>query len=66
MSAIVVALLDAVSWLLSKLGLPRAIRLGRALGSFAFHVLRIRRRVVLDNLARAFPEKSEAEHLYFE
>jgi KDO2-lipid IV(A) lauroyltransferase len=35
--------------------------LGVALGKFTFSILRIRRRVALENLAQAFPEKSAAE-----
>lgn len=58
-------LLRLVLWLLSRalalLGHGRAVALGRVLGGFIFDVLRIRRRVVEDNLARAFPEKSPAE-----
>ena len=34
---------------------------GSFLGWFSFHFLRIRRRVTLDNLRHAFPEKSESE-----
>ncbi|MCX5801122.1 MAG: lysophospholipid acyltransferase family protein [Candidatus Eisenbacteria bacterium] len=40
-----------------------ALRLGGSLGRFTFEVVRLRRRVVLENLRRAFPEKSEAEIL---
>ncbi|MDZ7289725.1 MAG: lysophospholipid acyltransferase family protein [candidate division KSB1 bacterium] len=38
-----------------------ALALGAALGKFTFSVVRIRRRVTLENLANAFPEKSAAE-----
>ncbi len=43
--------------------LPRSVAIGVAwpLGIFACDVLRIRRRVTLENLERAFPEKSDAE-----
>jgi len=37
--------------------------LGSGLGWFAFHILKVRRRVVLNNLVHAFPEKSEQELL---
>jgi KDO2-lipid IV(A) lauroyltransferase len=37
------------------------LALGKVLGKFTFSVLRIRRRVALENLAHAFPEKSAAE-----
>jgi len=37
------------------------LALGVALGKLTFSILRIRRRVALENLARAFPEKSPAE-----
>lgn len=45
--------------------LPRRLMLafGTALGRFTFSVLRIRRRVALENLLRAFPEKPENEIL---
>lgn len=61
MSLVIVWILQATSWLLSKLGHARAVRLGRALGAFGFHVLRVRRGVVEDNLRHAFPDKSQAE-----
>jgi len=43
--------------------LPRQLLLafGRALGRFTFSILRIRREVTLDNLEKAFPEKSATE-----
>jgi len=43
--------------------LPRPMALGLAwpLGVFAFDIIRIRRRVTLENLAQAFPDKSPAE-----
>lgn len=47
-------------FILRKLSAPGARALLRALATLAFH-LGIRRRVALENLARAFPEKSEAE-----
>jgi KDO2-lipid IV(A) lauroyltransferase len=41
--------------------LPLVYRVADCLGWFTFHVLRIRRDVSLENLARAFPEKPEGE-----
>ncbi|MDZ7271343.1 MAG: lysophospholipid acyltransferase family protein [candidate division KSB1 bacterium] len=38
-----------------------SLRLGDWVGTFTFKVLKIRRRVTLDNLARAFPEKTAEE-----
>lgn len=61
MTTLVLLAIDLVSWLLWKLGRRRAVALGQRLGSLAFHVVRVRRGVVLGNLAHAFPEKSEAE-----
>lgn len=50
--------------LLSALPLRWALALGRFGGWFTFAVLRVRRKVVLDNLAHVFgEEKSEAERL---
>ena len=51
----------AVGFLMAVL--PRSFALGfaRSLGIFAYDVLRIRRRVTLENLARAFPQKSPLE-----
>jgi len=43
--------------------LKTVLMMGDFLGWFVFSVLRVRRRVVLDNLARAFPEKSKRELL---
>ena len=59
--AIAVAMIDLVSWLLGLVGHRRSVLLGRALGLFVFHVVRVRRRVVEANLAHAFPEKSPEE-----
>lgn len=61
MSLIVIWMIQAVSWFLFVLGYKRAVRIGRGIGTFAFHVVRIRRSVVEDNLRHAFPEKSDAE-----
>jgi KDO2-lipid IV(A) lauroyltransferase len=48
-------------FLLSGLTWNGARRLGRILGGVAFDLLRFRRRVTLENLAAAFPEKGAAE-----
>jgi KDO2-lipid IV(A) lauroyltransferase len=48
-------------FLAQALPLAMVLVLGRMLGKFTFSVLRIRRRVALENLAQAFPEKSPAE-----
>ena len=40
---------------------PALIRAGKLLGAFWFHVVRVRRRVAEQAVARAFPEKSRAE-----
>lgn len=61
MSLVVIWIMQALGWALSLLGYERAVGLGSALGRFVFHVVRIRRGVVEDNLRHAFPEKSDAE-----
>ncbi|MGH7598091.1 MAG: lysophospholipid acyltransferase family protein [bacterium] len=48
-------------FLAQMLPLAVVLVLGRMLGKFTFSILRIRRRVALENLAQAFPEKSAAE-----
>jgi KDO2-lipid IV(A) lauroyltransferase len=45
-------------FLAQALPLSWVLALGVVLGRFAFSILRIRRRVALENLSRAFPEKS--------
>jgi KDO2-lipid IV(A) lauroyltransferase len=53
-----------MTWLfraLSRLPLPVLYALGRALGFLLFNVLNVRGGVVKDNLARCFPERSQAE-----
>lgn len=52
-----------IFYLLSLLPLRVLYLMSDGLALFAFHVLRYRRRVVLDNLRMAFPEKSEAERM---
>jgi KDO2-lipid IV(A) lauroyltransferase len=48
-------------FLAQTLPLSAVLALGRILGKFTFSVLRIRRRVALENLAQAFPEKSAVD-----
>jgi lauroyl/myristoyl acyltransferase len=48
------AALLSLSWCLRALPYRWAMGLGAALGSFVFHVLGFRRRIVLDNLTIAF------------
>lgn len=49
-----------LSWIFHVLPLAWTLAFGRLLGRLGW-LARIRRRIVLDNLALAFPEKSEAE-----
>jgi KDO2-lipid IV(A) lauroyltransferase len=48
-------------FLAQRLPLSLVLVLGKLLGKFTFSVLRIRRRVALENLVQAFPEKTAAE-----
>jgi KDO2-lipid IV(A) lauroyltransferase len=48
-------------WLASKLPWSVQLTLASVLGAVAYHVIRIRRHVVLVNLRLCFPEKSESE-----
>jgi len=48
-------------FIVRRLPLKFALWLGDLLGDFAFSVLHIRRKVTLDNLRAAFPEKDEQE-----
>lgn len=61
MAGFVLWIINVVSWILRQFGIRRSIAFGRFLGTFTFHVLRVRRGVVVENIARAFPEKSLAE-----
>lgn len=54
--------LIALMWLLHWLPLPILGRLGKALGSLLFIIMKPRRHITLTNLRLCFPEKSEAEH----
>jgi KDO2-lipid IV(A) lauroyltransferase len=60
-SGIVVGISRFLTWFLTRIGVRRAIHLGRAMGLLVFYLLPLRRSVVLGNLAQAFPEKTEAE-----
>jgi KDO2-lipid IV(A) lauroyltransferase len=50
-----------VLMLFSPFSFPTLGRIGSALGSLTFHLFRIRRRVTIENLEHAFPEKSPSE-----
>ena len=50
-----------LKWLILTLPLKSAQRLGAVLGTGGFHLLSSRRKITLDNLRHAFPEKSESE-----
>ncbi len=54
-------LITFLSFICCRLSLTAALRAGKWLGLFWFHILRIRRGEVLKNLKRAFPEKSPKE-----
>jgi len=54
-------LFQLFKWLVLALPLKSAQRLGGYIGSLAYHVVVGRRRVALDNLHHAFPEKPDAE-----
>jgi len=51
----------ALMWIVRRVSLRSAHRLADGLGRIFFSVIRIRRRVTLDNLRMAFPEKSGKE-----
>ncbi len=55
------ALTIVLVWVLQLLPHEAALRAGRLLGLFVFNVIRLRRKVVLENLRAAFPEKGETE-----
>jgi KDO2-lipid IV(A) lauroyltransferase len=61
-AAVSTLLFKTASFLAGLLPWSLAQRLGGALGLFWFFAVRVRRRVVLENLARALPERGE-EHL---
>lgn len=50
-----------VMGLVQRMSLPRALRLGDRIGAFVFDGLKIRRRVAVNNIGRAFPEMDEAQ-----
>jgi KDO2-lipid IV(A) lauroyltransferase len=49
------------SFLIKLLGLSFSRRLGKAIGTFAFYFIPIRKAVVIQNLATAFPDKTLSE-----
>jgi KDO2-lipid IV(A) lauroyltransferase len=50
-----------VKWCVLVLPLRSAQRLGTTIGSVCFHLLSSRRRIAIDNLRHAFPDRSEDE-----
>ena len=50
-----------LAFLARRLSLRRARWIGRGLGRLIFDLIKIRKQVTIDNLSRAFPEKSPAE-----
>ncbi|MCK5147132.1 lysophospholipid acyltransferase family protein [bacterium] len=50
-------------WTLQHMSLKRSLKAADRLGAFIFHVLRIRRNIVLANLASAFSDMDESERL---
>jgi KDO2-lipid IV(A) lauroyltransferase len=56
-------ILVSAVFLLNRLPLKAVLAFADALGWTAFRILRIRRKVTLDNLRIAFPEKTEAERI---
>jgi KDO2-lipid IV(A) lauroyltransferase len=55
------AFLLALMWIVRRVSLKIALGIANGLGRIAFTFIRIRRRVTLDNLRKAFPEKSGKE-----
>ena len=51
------------NWIILALPLKSAQRLGAYLGAASFHLAGSRRRIALENLRYAFPEKSETERM---
>src|ERR1041385_3975805 len=54
-------LFQLLKWSVLALPLKSAQRLGYYLGGGAFYLLSGRRKIALDNLCNAFPEKNESE-----
>ncbi|MBI5472117.1 MAG: lysophospholipid acyltransferase family protein [Ignavibacteriae bacterium] len=50
-----------ICWAAQKLSFRMADRVGRMLGRIVFSVIKVRKNVTLDNLRRAFPERTEAD-----
>ena len=57
-------LFQFLKWIVLALPLRGARRLGVIVGAFAYRILGSRRRVALDNLTYAFPEKSDQERCF--
>jgi KDO2-lipid IV(A) lauroyltransferase len=55
-------LFQLLKWIVLMLPLKSAQRLGGYLGTLAYHTVGSRRRIAMDNLRHAFPEKKEREH----
>ena len=55
------AFFQVIRWFVLSLPLKAAQRFGSFLGTIAYHVIKGRRLVALDNLQHAFPEKSQEE-----
>jgi KDO2-lipid IV(A) lauroyltransferase len=56
-------LFQLLKWLVLSLPLRSAQRLGYYFGNVAFHLASNRRKIALENLRHAFPEKSDAERI---
>lgn len=63
MTKFVYWLLNSLAFLLRRLPISVRFRIGDAIGVLWFDVLRLRRRVALENLDIAFPNKSEKEKI---
>lgn len=57
-----ILLLKIIAWLLWGLPMPVALWVGRLFGRLTWHVIRLRRKVILDALQQAFPDKNRKEH----
>jgi KDO2-lipid IV(A) lauroyltransferase len=51
----------SLAWLAQRLSFRSAGRVGRALGAIVYDVIGYRKKITHDNLAHAFPEKSDSE-----
>jgi KDO2-lipid IV(A) lauroyltransferase len=50
-----------IRWLVCSISLKTALKIGDFVGDFIFYALKIRKKVAIENLKRAFPEKIEKE-----